>query len=122
MSGKETGVFISEDRSMVGQPERLKLGTVVCVILCVFGDRQNTLLTGTHCSINPGVQVMSHFLVSLNARISFPKLPRSLVPLVFLGSLHWLYQNFGTGAVRRHGGDPWLSVHGGLTAVAPGPD
>lgn len=101
MSGKETGVFISRDRSMVGPPERLELETVVCVILCVFGERENTLLTGTHCFIKPGVQVTSHFFASLNARISFPKLPRSLVPLIFLSSLHWLYQNLGTGAVQE---------------------
>ena len=28
---------------MVGPPERLELGTVVCVILCVFGERKKTL-------------------------------------------------------------------------------
>lgn len=101
MRGKETGVFISKDRSMVGPPERLELRTVMCVILCVFGERENTLLTGTRCSIKPGVQVTSCFFVSLNARISFPKLPRSLVPLIFLGSLHWLFQNLGTRAVQE---------------------
>lgn len=32
---------------MVGLPERLELGTVVCVILGVFGDREYTLNRNT---------------------------------------------------------------------------
>ena len=90
MNGKDTGLFISKARSMAGPPERLESGTVV------GGGRGKGRET-----IKSEVQGMSHFLVSLNSRISFPKLPQNLVSAIFLRSLPWLYQTLGTCAVQE---------------------
>lgn len=124
-------LFISKDRSTVGPPERLELRTVMCVILCVFGEREYTLNRNTLFYKTRSASNVSRFFVSLNARISFPKLPKSECHSFFLGSLHWLSRILGScspgdmleipGSQSMPGSLLWPHVQTNWIPVAPSP-